>query len=47
MLQFFDDILPDVCNMFPQEKSAPLLPEGTVKFTYLVAQEIHRGRQLK
>ena len=34
----FCDEYPARCvNLFPQEKSAPLLPEGTVKCTHLAA----------
>ena len=38
------DVLPDVCFCLLRKKNAPLLPEGTAKFTHLPAQHIHRGR---
>ena len=31
----------------PRKKSAPPLPDGTVKWTHLAPKQVHRGRQLK
>ena len=45
-LIFLMNLLPDLYICSLRKKSAPLLPEGTVKCSHLAALQIHRGCQL-
>ena len=46
-LIFLRNVLPDVHIRHPCNYSAPLLPEGTAKYTHLAPKQIHSGYQLK
>ena len=46
-LNLFDECVARCVQLSPQEKSAPLLPAGTVKCTDQAPEQIHRGCLLK